>query len=280
MSSLPHQNDSNGQYATLTNTIECAVDNMHALTLRMETAGFGPEAERLRGILAAADDHLSNVYRLDGVPTGDVRRRFDLAVGVLAKCHKLLYTMVESKCQFGEHYELLKEIRSVTSEFQQRAHAKLSALKIDYYEFKSLELEVEAKLGTDLEIPDDSPHERRRRMPKDPVKIEAALRTCIETAEALRPKIISTDRQDKLDQLLDKARSRIAHLPEGTDEMSYGKRVGKLLSSAAIIMKVSKWIRQVDLLETESGSSRDRILHQFDVLAALATGQELRNGRT
>jgi hypothetical protein len=149
---------------------------------------------------------------------------------------------------------------------------------LSYHEFDSLTLELESKLGYMAPLPADDhaeKHDRRRRMPKDPVKIEEALRKCLDTAREIRPLINNEKRQHTLDRIIGDVSSILTNLPEGDDEVSKGRRISALISGSAKILNVGKWIRKVDLLETEQSESIKReILRGFDDLTDLSRGQE------
>ena len=63
-------------------------------------------------------------------------------------------------------------------------------------------------------------------------------------------------------------------LPSGDSESGRGKRVKALVLGVATILKVEKWVRKVDLLETESSAStKQNILRRFAELKDLAQGK-------
>lgn len=265
-------------YSPLCTGLECTAQALHDIIPQLKKYGLDECADQLQQKLERFDAETPPPYRTDEMAPAEARAAFDRSASALASMHALLYHHVVERCTYGEHTELLQTLKDMGDEFHRHSATYLRKMGLDYYEFKSLALEVEGKLGLEDGPPQRESHvERRRRMPKDPDKIEAALRDCLETAKGLRERIHNPERQGKLDKITGSVQDTLDHLPEGDSDSGRGKRVKALILATASILKVEKWVRQVDLLEKESSASTKlEILRQFHDLADLAQG---RNGQ-
>jgi hypothetical protein len=265
-----------GYHGPLCTGLECTAQALHEVIPHLRRAKLDGCADELERRLEHFDAETPPPYKTEGMTPDEVRAAFDRSASALASMHALLYHHVAEHCTFSGHAELLGELKNLTDEFNKHSAPRLRVLGLDYYEFKSLALEVEAKLGLDEPMPVREAHtERRRRLPKDPEKIEAALRECLDTARSLRSRIENPVRQEKLDKITGDVQEVLDHLPNGDTDTGRGKRVKALILATASILKVEKWVRQVDLLETEASvSTKQDILRQFRDLADIAQGKE------
>jgi hypothetical protein len=70
-----------------------------------------------------------------------------------------------------------------------------------------------------------------------------------------------------------RAQAKTAPAPEGKAE---GQRVKSLIAATKTLIKIGKWVRQVDLMETERSESRKlEVMRKLDKLTSLAKGQDI-----
>jgi hypothetical protein len=270
------------RYFDLSTAIEDLVTHFIDAKPKLERAGFRDCAQKLQHHITLFDFECAPPHVTDGVTAADLKVEYDKSAATLARMCGLLYQQVHEHCSFGAHYDLITHLMSAMREFNKVAPRHLKQMGLEYHEFDSLTLELEAKLGLDAprRPVEEAPSERRRNMAKNPQKIETALKECIETARAIRPQVTNGKNQQKLDKIIGDVSSILGNLPTGDDEESQGKRIAALISASAKILKVGKWIRKVDLLETQPSESVKReILRRFDDLASLSRGQEPGQGR-
>lgn len=285
---LADDSDDNDKLLRLSRALEhlsCFLSDEYAPQLGSH--GFTERAEHLDKELTRFYAH-SIPYNAALHEPEALRRTYDRALTSMARICGKLYRHVHEECSFGEHMPMMQELYTAMQHFQKGARSGLRELKLDYYEFDSLTLELESKLGiTSPEHANGNGHDgenghkkdRRRRLPKDPNRIELELRKCVEVAEQIRPKITADKKQEKLDRILGDVKSILSNLPEGDDDTSKGARIAALTSASAKILKVSKWIRKVDLLADErSESAKREILRRFSDLSSLSHGQQPQNG--
>ena len=246
---------------------------------QLEKAGFVDCAAQL----SAQIDTFDAIYQpsYGGTKQADpaaLRATYDEQGSALARMCGLLYRLVHQHCSFGEHFQLLNGMMENMTAFNRDVPGVYKKAGLSYHEFDSLTLELESKLGYMAPLPAGDhveKHDRRRRMPKNPEKIEAALRECLDTARKISPLITNDKRQHTLDRIIGDVSSILSNLPEGSDEETVGRRISSLISGSAKILKVGKWIRKVDLLETEqSASIKLEILRGFEDLTELSRGQD------
>jgi hypothetical protein len=269
------------RYFDLSTAIEDLATHFIDAKPKLERAGFRDCAQKLQHHITLFDSECSPPHVTDGVPTAELKAAYDKSAATLARMCGLLYQQVHEHCSFGSHYDLITQLMSAMREFNKVAPRHLKQMGLEYHEFDSLTLELEAKLG--LDIPhrlEETPTERRRNLAKNPQKIEIALRECLDTARAIRPQVTNVKNQQKLDRIIGDVSSILGNLAMGEDEESQGKRIAALISASAKILKVGKWIRKVELLETHpSESAKREILRRFDDLASLSRGHEPGAGR-
>jgi hypothetical protein len=248
---------------------------------QLQAAGLNSCAEKLQRHLDRFDAKCSIPYATDSMEPAELKQTYDHSAAAIARMCGLLYKNVNKRCSFAEHHDLLQSLMDASQEFNQMAQRPLHTLGLDYHEFDSLALELESKLGVNAPMQDTgyaAKEDRRRRLPKDPDKIEAALHQCIDTAVQLRDLITNDEKKGKLDRIVGDVRSILSNLPDGDDEVSKGRRISSLVSASAKVLKVSKWIRKVDLLETEQSiSTKQAVLRNFDTLTSMSRGME--NGK-
>jgi hypothetical protein len=269
------------RYFDLSTAIEDLATHFIDARPKLERAGFGDCAQKLQHHITLFNIECAPPHITDGVPPIELKAAYDKSAATLARMCGLLYQQVHEHCSFGGHYDLITQLMSAMREFNKVAPRHLKQMGLDYHEFDSLTLELEAKLGLDTPHQvEEAPSDRRRKLAKNPQKIETALRECLETAHSIRPQVTNAKNQQKLDKIIGDVGSILGNLPESDDEESQGKRIAALISASAKILKVGKWIRKVDLLETHPSESVKReILRRFDDLASLSRGQEPGQGR-
>jgi hypothetical protein len=247
----------------------------------LKSKGFDDTAAKLSQHLELFDEEWSKLYHTEHMSPEEIKAAYDASGAALARMTGLAYRHVHEHCHFGDDYTALTSLQTAMQEFNGKAPNALEAMGLEYHEFDSLTLELEAKLGVNAASePAEKHSERRRRLPKNPNKIEMALRDCLETAHQIRPLITNDDRRDTLDRITGEVGSILSNLPKGDDDISKGRRISALISATAKILKVSKWIRKVDLLETEQSESAKReISRRFDDLKDLSHGHEPGNHR-
>jgi hypothetical protein len=278
-------------YGDLTREIEVCVDQFYALVSKLRNAGFKSCADELEQKLKHFDEACLPPYFLPTQVIGDkeqIKKMFDKSGSAIADMHEIVWKTVEAECNYADHFALIQDIRAITSEVQKKMVPPLKKLGLDYCEFSSLHLELEAKLGLDAPVEATESEPRRRRQPKDPVKIEAALRDCLETTIDIRKHITNVDKQQRFDKIIGRISSALSNLPEvpalpdaptamdiEERDKVHGDRIAKLVSASAQAMKVNRWIREVDLFENEqSVSKRNEILRRFERLESLAKGKD------
>ena len=242
----------------------------------IEQKGFTDTAAKLRQHLALFDDEWSRLFDAERMDAIEIKAAYDSSAAALARMAGAAYQHVHTHCHFGDDYPLLSSTMAAMQEFNGKAPNTLKKMGLEYHEFDSLTLELEAKLGLNIAPePAERHHERRRNLPKNPQKIEMALRDCLDSAHQIRPMITNPERVRTLDRITGDVGSILSNLPKGDDEISKGRRISALISASAKILKVGKWIRKVELLETEqSVSTKREILRRFDDLTAISRGQE------
>ena len=189
---------------------------------QLDKAGFHECAAQLSAHIDAFDASYDPIYDSGNHTNPNIlRATYDRQGSALARMCGLLYRQVHEHCNFGEHYGLLNGLMENMNAFNRDVPGVYKKAGLSYHEFDSLTLELESKLGYLAPIPADDhteKHDRRRSLPKDPVKIEAALRECLDTAHRIRPLITNEKRQHTLDRIIGEVSNILSKLPEGDDD--------------------------------------------------------------
>lgn len=275
----------------------------------LRNAKFDACADTLQAELDRFDADCAPPYNHAQMERQEAKKAFDKSARSIAIMHKILYRQFEDHCSFAEHGQLLETMKGLTEEFCASACPKLKKLGLAYYEFDKMMLTIEGKLGTDMPLHDDSRKDRSRRRAKDPDRLEAAIFEYLNMIIPLRAKILNTERQDKFDQLVYrtcaalvdesvlapikdeqperrlqaivdmtqerlKVKNAVEPASEGEAQALRGKRIRDLVAASRTLVKIGKWIRQVDLQKTElSASRKQNIEDKLDEIKALAIGE-------
>ncbi len=268
-----------GGLTDVNHSIENLVSYMaDELSPQLRRAGFEACADQLARHIELLDTDAAIPYDTKAMAPAALKEAYDRTGSVLARMCGQVYLQISQHCTYGDnnHHPMMTQMLDNMQQFNRSVLPSLRKMGLEYHEFDSLTLELESKLGVSLPMPQADKHaDRRRNLPKNPQKIEMALRDCLETAREIRPLINNQARQHTLDRIVGEVSSILTKLPKGDDEISKGLRISALLSGSAKILKVGKWIRKVDLLETQQSESvKKEILRRFDDLTTISRGQE------
>ena len=182
-------------FAPVSRGIESSAQAIHELLPLFRQYRFNECADALQERLDAFDREATPPQVFAGKNSAQVREEIDASASALAGMFKTISKHI-GKARYGEHLELLNALHTMARDFDRQVAPKLKLAGLEYHEFTSLLLQTEATLAVDEPAPVRSiPKDRRRRMPKDPDKIEEKLQECLEIAIGLRERILNPDKQ-------------------------------------------------------------------------------------